>query len=203
VAHEGGVEALKLYVMVGLPTETDADVDGIADLATKVRARLMAGGRPKVGRILVSINPFVPKPWTPFQWEPMGALAELEAEARARPPRAPRDAGAAGRDREPARGVPADAALARRPPRRADPRAPARAPRRLVGDVEGAAGRRGRLVDPDRFVLREWDADELLPWDFVDHQVDKRYLLAERRKALRELQTPPCDTHTCHSCGAC
>src|SRR4029453_880963 len=75
---EGGVEALKLYVMVGLPTETDADVDGIADLATKVRARLMAAGRPKVGRILVSINPFVPKPWTPFQWEPMAPLGDLK-----------------------------------------------------------------------------------------------------------------------------
>jgi hypothetical protein len=61
----------------------------------------------------------------------------------------------------------------------------------------------GELVDPDRFVLREWEADERLPWDFVDHQVDKRYLLAERRKARAELQTPPCDTHTCHSCSAC
>ena len=49
----------------------------------------------------------------------------------------------------------------------------------------------------------QWDADELLPWDFVDHRVDKRYLVAERRKAHAELQTPPCDTHTCHSCGAC
>jgi hypothetical protein len=63
--------------------------------------------------------------------------------------------------------------------------------------------RGGDGVDPDRFVLREWGADELLPWDFIDHQVDKRYLLAERRKARAELQTPPCDTHTCHSCGAC
>src|SRR5262249_56409569 len=74
----GGVEALKLYVMVGLPTEPDADVDGIVGLATKVRARLMSGGRPKVGRILVSINPFVPKPWTPFQWEPMADIPELK-----------------------------------------------------------------------------------------------------------------------------
>src|SRR5262249_61850000 len=70
----GGVEALKLYVMVGLPTETEADVDAIADLVQAVRGRLMSGGRPKVGRILVSINPFAPKPWTPFQWEAMGDL---------------------------------------------------------------------------------------------------------------------------------
>ena len=64
-------------------------------------------------------------------------------------------------------------------------------------------GGRGDTVDPDRFVHRAWDADELLPWDFIDHGVEKRYLLAERRKAHAELQSPPCDTHTCHSCGAC
>ena len=86
----GGVDALKLYVMVGLPTETDADVDGIADLVHKVRARLMGDGRPKVGRILVSINPFVPKPWTPFQWEPMEDLALAQAQARRRAARARR-----------------------------------------------------------------------------------------------------------------
>src|SRR5206468_3264189 len=60
----GGVDALKLYVMVGLPTETDEDVEAIVDLTAKVRARLAGSGRPRVGRILVSINPFVPKPWT-------------------------------------------------------------------------------------------------------------------------------------------
>src|SRR5437763_12516226 len=79
----GGVEALKLYVMVGLPTEADADVAGIVELARKVRARLVAGGRPRVGRILVSINPFVPKPWTPFQWEPMEAIPSLRAKLAA------------------------------------------------------------------------------------------------------------------------
>jgi hypothetical protein len=64
-------------------------------------------------------------------------------------------------------------------------------------------GGRDGIVDPDRFVLRAYATDELLPWDFIDHGVEKRYLLAERRKAYAEVQTPPCDTHTCHSCGAC
>jgi hypothetical protein len=58
-------------------------------------------------------------------------------------------------------------------------------------------------VDPDRFVHRAYAPEALLPWDFIDHAVDKRYLLAERRKAFAELQTPPCDTATCHTCGAC
>src|SRR6185436_11976085 len=59
-------------------TETPADVAAIVELTQKVRVRLAAGGRPRVGRILVSINPFVPKPWTPFQWSPMADLHDLK-----------------------------------------------------------------------------------------------------------------------------
>ncbi len=200
---DGGVEALKLYVMVGLPTETDADVDGIVDLAHNVRARLMAGGKPKVGRILVSINPFVPKPWTPFQWEPMAEIGELKRKlARVR----------RGLSAIPALQVETESpreaylqTLLSRGDRRVAPilvRLHER-PQAWWSVLKALRGGREDLVDPDRFVHRAWGADECLPWDFVDHQVDKRYLLAERRKAYGELQTPPCDTHTCHSCGAC
>jgi hypothetical protein len=55
----------------------------------------------------------------------------------------------------------------------------------------------------DRFVHHAYAVDECLPWDVIDHAIDKRYLVAERRKAFAERQTPPCDTHTCHACGAC
>jgi radical SAM superfamily enzyme YgiQ (UPF0313 family) len=198
----GGVEAMKLYVMVGLPTETDADVDGIVDLATKVRARLMGSGKPKVGRILVSINPFVPKPWTPFQWEPMVAIGELKRKlARVR----------RGLSTIPALQVETES------PREAYLQTLlSRGDRRIAPILERLHERPDdwwatlkacrsdtAIVDPDHFVHRAWDPEELLPWDFIDHQVDKRYLLAERRKAVAEVQTPPCDTHTCHSCGAC
>jgi radical SAM superfamily enzyme YgiQ (UPF0313 family) len=200
---EGGVEALKLYVMVGLPTETDADVDGIVDLTAKVRARLMASGSPKVGRILVSINPFVPKPWTPFQWEPMVEIAELKRRlARVR-------RGLAG---IPAVQVETESpreaylqTLLSRGDRRVAPMLErlAQRPDDWWATVKGFRGGRDGVIDPDRFVHRTYEAAELLPWDFIDHQVDKRYLLAERRKAVGEIQTPPCDTHTCQACGAC
>jgi radical SAM superfamily enzyme YgiQ (UPF0313 family) len=198
----GGVDAMKLYVMVGLPTETDADVDGIAELATKVRARLMAGGRPKVGRILVSVNPFVPKPWTPFQWEPMADLGALKRKL--------------ARVRRGLSSVPALQVETESPREGYLQTLLSRGDRRIApilerlhaepGDwwaVLQSARRGAGDVDPDRFVHRTYGADELLPWDFIDHHVDKRYLLAERRKALSEVQTPPCDTHTCHSCAAC
>ena len=198
----GGVDALKLYVMVGLPSETGADVEAIVDLAQKVRARLVSGGRARVGRILVSINPFVPKPWTPFQWEPMeaipslrrklahlrrtlGAIPALEVETES-----PREAYL---QTLLSRGDRRTAAILARLHERPDAWWPTL--KALRGGREG--------VDPDRFVHRAYPLDAVLPWDFVEHSVDKRYLLAERRKAFGEIETPPCDTATCHTCGAC
>src|SRR5258706_5655220 len=183
----GGVEAMKLYVMVGRPTETDADVDGIVELATKVRSRLMAGGKPKVGRILVSVNPFVPKPWTPFQWEPMAGLGELKRKL--------------ARVRRGLSSVPALQVETESPREGYLQTLLSRGDRRIAPILERLHERPGDWwatlqglrrnadgVEPDRFVHRTYGADELLPWDFIDHQVDKRYLLAERRKAVGEIQ---------------
>jgi radical SAM superfamily enzyme YgiQ (UPF0313 family) len=198
----GGVDALKLYVMVGLPTETPDDVDAIVDLTRKIRARLVGAGRSRVGRILVSINPFVPKPWTPLQWEPMEDLPSLRHKL-------------AGLRR--ALGAIPAVDVETESPREAYLQALlSRGDRRVAGVLERLharpdawwptlkalrGGRDG--VDPDRFVHRGLPLAGVLPWDFIDHQVDKRYLLAERRKAFVALQTPPCDTATCHACGAC
>src|SRR5215468_10401781 len=199
----GGVEALKLYVMVGLPTETDADVDAIGNLVRAVRARLMAGGRPKVGRILVSINPFVPKPWTPFQWEPMEDLASLKRKL-ARVRRQLSTIPAVQVETESPREGYLQTLLSRGDRRVAELLERLhRDPKAWWPMLRALRGGREDLVDPDRFVHRGYGTGELLPWDFIDNRVDKRYLVAERRKAYAELQTPPCDTHTCHTCGAC
>jgi len=199
----GGVEAMKLYVMVGLPTETDDDVDGIVDLTRKVRARLMAEGKPRVGRILVSINPFVPKPWTPFQWEPMEALPSLKRKL-AGVRRALSTIPAVQVETESPREGYLQTLLSRGDRRTADLLERLhRRPDEWWPVLTAARGGRDGVVDPDRFVHRAWPADALLPWDFIDHQVEKRYLLAERRKAIAEIGTPPCDTTTCHACGAC
>jgi hypothetical protein len=79
-----------------------------------------------------------------------------------------------------------------------------RSPERRWPTLQALRGRGdGGLPDPDLWVHRTYDVGETLPWDFIDHAVEKRYLAAERRKAFVALQTPPCDTHTCHACGAC
>jgi radical SAM superfamily enzyme YgiQ (UPF0313 family) len=198
----GGVDALKLYVMVGLPTETPDDVEGIPDLVGKIRTRLLAGGRSRVGRIVVSINPFVPKPWTPFQWEAMAGIPALKrvlAHVRRRLAHVP----GVSVDTESPREAYLQTLLSRGDRRVGDV---LERLRDASGDwwavIRGLRGR-GDHPDPDRFVHRTYPVDETLPWDFIDHGVDKRYLAAERRKAMAEIQTPPCDTHTCHTCGAC
>ena len=199
----GGVEALKLYLMVGLPTETQGDVDGIADLVHKVRARLMAGGKAKVGRILVSINPFVPKPWTPFQWEPMEALPSLRKKL-AHVRRALGAIPAVQVETESPREAYLQTLLSRGDRRVAPILVQLQSrPDEWWSRLKTLHGREQGVVDPNRFVHRGFALDAYLPWDFIDHSVDKRYLLAERRKAFVELQTPPCDTATCHACSAC
>ncbi len=205
-----GVPDLKTYFMVGLPSEKDEDVDAVAALVEKIHNQLNGphGRYRRVGRLTVSVNPFVPKPWTPFQWDPMCDAAHLRAKHQ--------------RLRR---------ALLRLPNVRLDWESPreayyqtllSRGDRRLgrfLAAVDLAQGdwwsvirawqRDARslgldgLPHPDQYVHRTFDEQELLPWDFIDHKIAKRYLLAERRKALLAIQTPPCDTSTCRTCGAC
>jgi radical SAM superfamily enzyme YgiQ (UPF0313 family) len=201
-----GVESLKLYFMCALPTETPGDLAGIVDLTAKIRERMMGAGRKRgrVGRIKVSLNPFVPKPWTPFQWDPMLGVAHAQkrmANLRREIGRMPN----VEIESESAREAYLQTLLSR-------------GDRRVAALVEALArdrrgwwaviqdARRGRDalgVEPDRFVHREYRRDSLFPWDFIDHHIDKAYLWLERRRALAERETEPCDVATCQTCGAC
>ncbi len=79
-----GIPNLKLYFIIGLPTETQDDVDAIILLAQKVHEVQLKHARPlgRIGRITLSVNSFVPKPFTPFQWEPMEAVESLNKKLR-------------------------------------------------------------------------------------------------------------------------
>lgn len=199
-----GVEGLKLYFMVGLPTERDEDVGAIAVLVERLMAEPEIGGRIK--RLNLSVNPFVPKPWTPFQWEPLEALDGLR-----------RKLGGLRRRLARCRNL----ALETESPRAAYYQTVLSRGDRRVGTVLEEIHRRGGawwavlqelrrsggidgiVPSPDFYVHRTYGADELLPWAFIDHGMDVRFLMAERRKAFAALQTPPCDVATCHACAAC
>ena len=73
-----GIENLKLYYMIGLPTETREDLDAIRDLTLEIRARMLAHSDRTVGRIVASVNPLIPKPGTTYQWLPMTEAREIE-----------------------------------------------------------------------------------------------------------------------------
>jgi len=206
-----GIENLKLYFMIGLPEERDEDVMEIARLAAKILERARAQEN-SIGRVTVSLNPFVPKPWTPFQWDPMehpqsikrkvlllrselrrlgGSVIELDAES-------PRDAYFQTLVSRGDRRV--GAILERLSAAGYEEAGPIwQELRRIRRDV--AAG--SMLPDPDFFVTRRYAHDEILPWDFIDHQIHKWFLLSERKKAHYEHQTKPCDVTRCTVCGAC
>jgi radical SAM superfamily enzyme YgiQ (UPF0313 family) len=188
--------------MIGLPTETDEDVEGIVDLTRKIGERFQRERR--VQQIKLSVNPFGPKPWTPFQWEPMEDRRSVKAKI----------AGlrrAVGR----LRGVEIDvespreayyATLLSRGDRRVS---------RFLLAVHEAGGDWWSVLrawereappggfDPRIFTHRAYAADEILPWDFLDHSLHKRFLWVERERARAERQTMPCDVTTCRVCGAC
>ncbi len=201
-----GVENLKLYFMIGLPTEQTEDVTAIADLAATIRARLCDGerARRRIAHITVSVNAFVPKPWTPFQWEPMESLPSLKrkiAVLRRRVAAIPN----LRLDTESPREAYFQTLMSRGDRRFADVI-------RAIHEVDGNWWRvirewqRGGFAGvphPDQYVHRAYAGDERLPWDFIDHRINKSFLWVERRKALAARQTPPCDTATCTACAAC
>jgi radical SAM superfamily enzyme YgiQ (UPF0313 family) len=204
----GGVENLKCYFMVGLPEERDDDVREIAHLTGKILARARAKRRP-VGHVTVSLNPFVPKPWTPFQWDPMEQprltkqkIAMLRAELSKLGPveldaESPREAyfqTLVSRGDRRVGGI-----LGRLDAAGCEGAGAIWHELRRIASEDGASG----LPNPDFYVTRHYSADELLPWDFIDHHIHKWFLLSERKKAHYEHQTNPCDVTRCVVCGAC
>jgi len=204
-----GVENLKLYFMLGLPEETDDDVLAIARLTGKILERARAS-RQRVGQVTVSLNPFVPKPWTPFQWDPMEdprrtkrkiamlrtELGRLGAELDAESPREAYFQTLVSRGDRRVGGI-----LERLAEERCE--SPGEIWNELKQVRREAESGRGTLPNPDSYVTRRYGYDEVLPWDFIDHHIHKWFLLSERRKAHYEHQTKPCDVLRCTVCGAC
>ncbi len=193
-----GMQHVKTYFLCGLPTESDDDVLGIAQLAIRIREEVMlpwARRRGKMGRISLSVNPFVPKPWTPFQWAPMEGRAGLERK-RGLLERALRPHGVEVDFFSP-RAAHVQALLSRGDRRCADLLELAH--RETGGDVRKAL--RSWPHDPGFFVEREVAVGEALPWDFLDHGVTKAFLAREYRRGTSAKITPRCALSTCRACG--
>jgi radical SAM family uncharacterized protein len=194
-----GILNLKLYFIIGLPTEAPEDVDAITALAGKVREVQLRHARPagRIGRITLSVNSFVPKPFTPFQWEPMEEVGSLNRKLR-RLEAAVKRTGNMNIIHDLPKWEYFQALLSR---------GDRRTGRLLLaaqernGDWKAAARETG--MDTDFYVTRRRAFDEVLPWDFIDIGVRKDYLKNEQQRALEGRYTPPCSVGSCSTCGVC
>ncbi len=209
LAFNGGWSGVKLYFMLGLPTETLEDVEGIADLAHKVVDVYRNVPKEKKGKnlnVTVSTASFVPKAFTPFQWEPQDSMQNLNEKQRFL------------KDKIRSKQVTynyhenrlsfMEAVFARGD--------------RKIGKVLIKAWEMGCKfdgwgehfkydiwmkafeecgVDPYFYATRKREYDEILPWDHVDIGVSKKYLISESKRAYEEKITPNCRVD-CGGCGA-
>ena len=212
-AFKGGWSKVKLYFMMGLPTETEEDIKGIAHLAEKIAMNYYSmDAEYRHGRISVgaSASFFVPKPFTPFQWAPMCREEEFLDRARI-----VREEIHAQLNQKSIRynWHEADVTVLEGILARGD---------RKVGDAILKAYEHGALfdawseyyhpeywkeafaecgIDTDFYTIRERSDDEIFPWDFIHIGVTKKFLLREWKRAHEETVTPNCRMQ-CSGCGA-
>lgn len=207
-AFSTGWEAVKLYFMIGLPTEDYGDLDGIAELVGKV----LAAGREARGgkrvRVTVSASSFVPKPHTPFQWEPQLPVQEL----RARQDYLRRRLNRPGVvfDWHDSQLSFLEAVFSRGDRRlgavlleawRLGCKFDAWSEEFRFYRWEEAFARTG--LDPAFYANRRREPDEVFPWDHLDSGVTREFLEEEYRRALAGEGTPDCRMDYCTMCGAC
>jgi radical SAM family uncharacterized protein len=196
-----GWRQVKLYFMIGLPGETEEDLNGMVDLVRRVRAIRVEG---RSISVKMSVSPFVPKPHTPFQWEPQISIEEINEKMRFLKPRLKRA-------RVQLRWPKGEMTLVEGLLARGDER---------LADVVETVWRRGARFDgwTDQFVAGRWaqamaesglsfedytggrDVEKPLPWSFVSSGMKSDSLRAERERALRAEATPDCRAGGCWSC---
>jgi radical SAM superfamily enzyme YgiQ (UPF0313 family) len=187
IIFASGMENLKLYYMIGLPTETDDDLVAIRDLTLQLREVMLAHarGRGQIGRIVGSVNPLVPKPGTAYQWLPMEQDDSIERKIK--------------RLRSLTTGIDNVyfnikserhsfyQALLSLGDRRVAPAI--EAAERNGGNWRAAVAEAG--VDADFFVFRDRSGDATLPWDIIDGGMKDTFFRTEFEKGLREEWTLP------------
>ena len=204
-AFRMGWRHIKLYFMVGLPTETDDDVIAIAEIAERVSQLRRRAGKARA-RVNLSIAPFVPKPHTPFQWEPMASTQRIE-EIRSLLRRSIRSRSVVLKFHRPQRsfleGVFArgDRKLGRLllEAHRLGCRFDAWDETFHISRWTEAFSRTG--ISAERYANRPRTRDEVLPWSCVSAGVSEEFLWRERERAMRGELTSDCRGDRCHTCG--
>ena len=206
-AYKEGWNLVKLYFMVGLPTEIDEDVEEIANLAYRVSS-LRREVKGSVGNVNITVSPFVPKAHTPFQWEPMVSLERLKDIRRmimskirhkririkfSKPERSILEGVFARGNRELGKVI----IQAWQDGCRFDAWDDFFDYDKWVSAFEKAG------VNEKPYLYRERGEDEILPWDHLSSGIIKEFLISERKKSFEQEYTPDCFVDGCPDCGAC
>lgn len=194
-----GVPNIRFYFMIGLPTEVESDIEGIIEITKRCRNIFIEGSRihGRVGNITLSVNCFVPKPFTPFQWHPMEEEKSLKSKLRRiKKGLAPESNIEVSTDAPRLAHV---QAILSRGDRKVSS---------LLVDVHENGGNWKRAIkasdiDPAFYTTRVRKEDELFPWDVLDMGVKKDYLWSEYQRGLAGKFTPPCNLGPCTRCGIC
>lgn len=196
LSAKSGIQHMRLYIMIGLPTETDEDIEAIVGLAERTQAHMVEVGCK--GRLTLSINPFIPKPFTPFQWMAMDNQKTVEKKLQYI-----KKALQKNRRIE---------VLVESPKEAYIQGVLARGDRRLGAVLAACAADRGSKsfkdemkaagLDMDEMNYRERSFDEFLPWSHLDMGMDEGYLEMEWKRSVDEAYTPPC-VQGCKRCGVC
>lgn len=211
---EAGIFNLKLYVMIGLPTETEADLDELIQLIKKIRERILPIGRQRgrVSQLTLSVNSFVPKPWTPFQYCSFGGLAREEAEADNSVHKSIMALKSKIKYlRRALHSIPNLRLKTDHPERVLQQAVFARADRRIgpvlldigMGTRSFKQAMKTHGLSTYDYAVRPREGSETMCWEVVDHGIRPDYLWAEYTKAMDEKMTEPCDTVICRRCGVC
>lgn len=196
LAIEAGIPHVRLYIMVGLPFEEEEDITAIAEMARRIKKHMESKG--SNGRLTLSINPFIPKPFTPFQWVPMTPASVVEARLKSLQTMLK---GAKGIELliEPPKEAYIQGTLARGDRRLASVLLAANA----KGGVKGWKGALKETgIDEEFYLYRERSTTERLPWQHLDMGLEEAYLAQEMQRAADEQATPPC-APGCTRCGVC
>src|SRR2546425_642415 len=195
-----GMLTVKLYMMVGLPTETDEDLAEMIVLVERIKNRMLEAGKRfgRAGKIIPSLNGLVPKPNTPFQWEPICSEKELQRRLKwvsknlSRLPNVEVRAMSARIAHEQALFSSGDRRIARVIETTA----------RLQGDLNAAL--RETQIDPAFHTSRRRTYDEILPWEIVNSGLSREFMQREDERAHDARSTAPCPSvNQCTRCGVC
>ncbi len=194
-----GKFSVRLYFLIGLPTENREDVTEIVKLVKHIKHHLIkeSKSRGEIGQIKLSLNCFIPKPFTPFQWFPMEDVSTLKEKQKWLKKTLGKEGGIK---------VSFDV------PKWAYLQTLLSVGDRRVGSLlllshqlneNWTRAYRSSELNSDFFVYRHKALDEILPWDFIDHSIFKEYLIKEYRLALKEQESEVCQVGTCDRCGVC